>query len=689
MDREEGMIHPMNRFVAVVATVMGLAGLAGTRPAQAQAQPAAAPAGGSAATADKRYGVAELARRPLVEQLQLSPDGKRFAAILNKGNQSILVTRAVAGGAMEQLLSTDNLESMFNWFHWANDERLVVSLRYPGDRPRGMVLGIKTWETRLVALNADGSKLVNLVRSGDGHAGSMRYANIQDDVIDWLPDGKHLLLTLPSSEFVSERSVVKVNVDSGVRTHYFDGRARVYRYVTDAAHQVRIGTEMDEDAGRMTVWVCDPDGSNWRALRRFGTLDAQSLRPLGFGKDPDLLYVLADHQGLRAVHTVNLRDPQLALKLVHAHPSLDLDGTLVRDRASGEAVGLRFSGAAGVSTEYWDPRFRTLQQGLDKALPGRVTDIVQMLGDGSTYLARSQGNGIPEQYLLGNRATGGAALLAEQYPQLDPDLLPRKQTLALKARDGLQMTGLLTLPPGQRRGAAARLPLVVVPHGGPQYADNGMFDPLVAFIAELGYAVLQVDFRGSTGNGQAFMEKGLKRWGLEMQDDLEDAVQTLVAQGTVDPQRVAIAGASYGGYAALMGAVKTPRLYRGAFAFAPVTDLVELVRESERPGFLWAGQSMKVQVGELDKDRERLVATSPRQQAHRIEVPVVLVHGTQDRQVDYEHGRWMAEALKKAGKDVTFITQDKGDHQLSHQAYRTQYFLALKDFLLKVLGPGV
>jgi dipeptidyl aminopeptidase/acylaminoacyl peptidase len=644
-----------------------------------------------------RYGVSEFARRPLTEKMALSPDGKRYAAVVNKGDLSVLVTRAVAGGPLQQLMSTDNLRLMFNWVRWVNNDRLLFSLRRPGTFYAGRAGKVGTWETRLMAANADGSHLVNLLSEGGERMGSAAATNVQDDVIDWLPqDGKHVLLTLPADTYDQDRAVFKVDVDTGKRSLYQSSRIRVFDWLTDAQHRVRVATAYPPgksgiwlyDEARIVVWVCDPDGGNWRELRRFEPGDASRIQPLGFGKDPNLLYLLADHQGRMAVQTLDLRDVVAVPKLVLADPEHDLEGSLITEPLGGEAVGLRLEDdASGAVALYWDGRYKALQGGLDAALPASHTELLQLLGDGNTYLARVSGNGMPTQYLLGDRAKGSATLLSEAYPQLDPTRLARKEAIVVKARDGLALHALLTRPRQAKLGE--RLPLVVYPHGGPLSHDDYEFEPEVAFMAELGYAVLQVDFRGSTGYGRAFAEMGFKHWGLEMQDDLVDAAQALVDQGVADQARIAIVGSSYGGYAALMGVVKTPRFYRGAFAYAPLTDLLELAKSSERLGISWSYYDGKRQLGDPDQDRDRLVATSPRLQAHKIQVPVVLMHGTRDLQAAYRHSAWMGQALEDAGKDVKFITLEDGDHQLSHQAYRTRYFQELRDFLQRVLGPGV
>ncbi|MDN3921291.1 S9 family peptidase [Roseateles violae] len=642
--------------------------------------PLAAPAEAGAPAA---YTAEDFAAGPLLRNVQLSPDGKRFAAILNKGKHSFLVTRAVAGGAFTSLLASDNLEFQFNWLRWINPQRLAVSLRYPSDRQVSEFSSADTMESRLLSVSADKpGDAVNLSRPR-GEDDVVSRALQQDRVVDWLPeDGQHILLALPDTKFSQQTAVYKVHVISGARRIVQESLPRVSHWLSDAQHRVRVGIAYEQ--GRLTLWACDPQGQNWRALRSFGFFDERRVAPLGFGLDPNLLYLQAQHEGLWAVHTLDLSaaDPQPQLK--YRLPAHDLDARLLHSSRNGDALGLVTNGGAA-DAYVWDTELKALAERLDRALPQRQIHLQQLVADDQIYLLRTWGNGNPGEYAVGNRAQGSLTLLSEVSPQLDPARLTRKQRIEFKARDGLPLQAFLSLPRGVPGSA---LPLVVLPHGGPQSADTGLYDTWSAFIAARGYAVLQVNFRGSTGSGQKHLQAGLRRWGLEMQDDLEDGVAELVRRGTADPKRVAIAGSSYGGYAALMGAVKTPGLYRGAFAFAPVTDLVDLIRESENFRTMYSREAVAEQIGTLADDRARLEATSPRRQAARIEVPVVLLHGTLDRSVPFEQGQGMADALKAAGKDLRFVKQERGDHFLSHQPHRLQFFQELEGFLARVLGPG-
>ncbi|MFY9511185.1 MAG: alpha/beta fold hydrolase, partial [Rubrivivax sp.] len=223
------------------------------------------------------------------------------------------------------------------------------------------------------------------------------------------------------------------------------------------------------------------------------------------------------------------------------------------------------------------------------------------------------------------------------------------------------------------------LPLVLLPHGGPTSRDDIDFDPWAEFLADRGHAVLQVNFRGSEGYGLAFRQAGLKRWGLEMQDDLEDAAAWAQRQGLGADGRICIVGGSYGGYAALMGLVKTPALYRCAVSFAGVTDLPALIaHESDYIG----GRNAALRtIGDPERDGERLRATSPALQAQQLRAPVLLVHGNADRVVPVAQSQAMARALQRAGKPHRYVEQDGGDHHLSRQQHRLALFGELETFL--------
>lgn len=670
------MMQPFFRTASLRTATLRLLRAAGLAAALATWLVASGPAMAQDAA---RRPLEHYARLPQLAQVSSSPDGLQIAALLNEGEHTAVVTRAAGSGRLRVAMSSDNQKFHFNWVRWVSDERLLVSVRHAARR--GFV---GTVETRLYSVKADGSGLLQL-RQDAARGGSMAgngSRQVQDDVIDWLPgDGRHVLVQA-ATEGSMLPAVYRVNVDSGERLLVQAPERGVVDWLTDAQHRVRIGVRADRQ-GATEIIEREPQGKAWRTLWRFE--DAQAaVRPMGFGSDPQELFVKALHEGRWAVFSVRLDDPALPRRLRLAHPDYDVQARLFAAPLSGEVFGLQ-SNVDGedprqARAELWAPEWQALAARVDQALPGRDNRLIDLSHDLRRYLVYSSGNARPGRYYLGDRQTGALTLVGETYPELAAAPLVGKQRLTLQARDGLKLQAFLSLPAGRRVGdEAAPLPLVLLPHGGPHSRDDDDFDSWTEFLADRGYAVLQVNFRGSQGYGQAFKEAGLKRWGLEMQDDLTDAVQWALAQGLADARRVCIVGASYGGYAALMGAVKTPGLYRCVVSFAGVSHLPDLLAHSW--DYVGGAQVSERMIGEIWGDRERLRATSPALQAERFNAPVLLVHGSVDRSVPVEQSQTMSAALKRAGKPHRYIEHEGGDHHLSRQSHRSEFFRELEAFL--------
>ncbi len=634
---------------------------------------------GTTANISPRHPVEVFARLPLLSRVVLSPDGRQIAALINHGDQTLLIARPITESEPKILAVSDNKQLYFNWVRWVNNERLVFSTRFVSRRD-----AIGTVETRLLSIKADGSELLRLVPdtiNQDGGLARVSTQQIQDEVIDWLPEeGEHLLLQLSEPGGVLP-SVYKIDVRTGDAQVVKGPERDVYQWMTDSQHRVRVGVRNRE--GSYEILARDPDGGSWRTLWSFSDMK-DAVWPLGFGLDPQELFIQANHDGRMAVFSVRLDQPGLPRSLRLADPQVDIDGVLLRSPATGEVLGLSggSSGSEGDEPhpEFWNPAWRAVIRSIDLGLPNRDNLLVGLSRDEQRYLLFSSGNGMPGEYYLGDRRTGEVTLIGETYPDLAPEMLVGKRPVTIKARDGLALNAYLSLPKGRRMGdGGTPLPMVLLPHGGPQSRDDDDFDPWTEFLADRGYAVLQVNFRGSDGYGVAFKSAGLKRWGLEMQDDLTDAVRWATANKLADASRICIVGASYGGYAALMGVVKTPELYRCAISFAGVSNLQDQIEFDNR--YVGGRASAERVIGEYWGDRERLHATSPALHADGIRVPVLLVHGTDDRVVPVEQSRDMANALRRAGKTYRYIEQEAGDHQLSSNAQRLQFFQAMESFL--------
>ena len=253
-----------------------------------------------------------------------------------------------------------------------------------------------------------------------------------------------------------------------------------------------------------------------------------------------------------------------------------------------------------------------------------------------------------------------------------------------ESRDGLEIPAFVTLPPGYKNMEDAKnLPFIIYPHGGPQARDYAGFDFIAQFLASRGYGILQMNFRGSDGYGKEFKEAGKAQWGQAMQDDISDGVGWLIENGWADADRIAILGGSYGGYASLVGAMKTPELYQCAISLAGVSDLPQLLRDANK---FSGGKYATRFVGSLWKDGSKLRENSPINNIDKYTIPVLMFHGTDDRVVDVEQSSKFVKAMKRKGKDITYFELPDGDHHLSLYKNRLTFLRETEKFLKGCIG---
>jgi dipeptidyl aminopeptidase/acylaminoacyl peptidase len=308
--------------------------------------------------------------------------------------------------------------------------------------------------------------------------------------------------------------------------------------------------------------------------------------------------------------------------------------------------------------------------------------------DGKSFLLRVEGPRDPPGYYYYQTEEKNIELIGMVRKALDDTVRPRSTVINYLARDGKELSGYLTAPANS--DPQGKLPLVLMPHGGPEARDSLTFDPWVQFLVARGYAVFQPNFRGSDGFGQKFAESGYGEWGRKMQDDLTDGVKALVNLGQVDPARVCIVGASYGGYAALAGAALTPDVYKCAVAIAGISDLDDFIGwrkrnyGSDSNGYTYWLKA----IGDPDKDEARLREVSPLAQADKIRIPVLLIHGDEDFVVPIAQSKAMKKALDKSGRKTELITLKAEGHSYWSDDSEILAMSAIDNFLWQNLGPG-
>jgi len=334
---------------------------------------------------------------------------------------------------------------------------------------------------------------------------------------------------------------------------------------------------------------------------------------------------------------------------------------------------------------------KNLQAAVDKALPATVNVMsVPAQADSPWALVASYSDRIAPIYSLYNRQTGQVNRVADTRPGIVPAQMGRQEFVRYKARDGLEIPALLTLPAGAKPGG---LPLVVLVHGGPYVRGNSWgWDAQSQFLASRGYAVLEPEFRGSTGFGDHHFQAGLKQWGLKMQDDIADGARWAIDKGIVDPQRICIAGASYGGYATLMGLVNDPDLYKCGVNWVGVTDMGLLfnngwVFTSDATDELKA-YTLPQMLGDPVKDAERFKATSPIQQAARITRPLLLAYGGVDERVPLNHGTQFRDAVMRTNQQVEWVQYPEEGHGWALEKNRIDFWQRVEKFLDRHIGSG-
>ncbi len=633
----------------------------------------------SASASAKNLPVEAFSQIPQSYNVTLSPNGRYLAFFHNVANDTVLVTIDLSTGKKYGITKTDNKKFKFRKLIWASDDHLLFSAAYPSTRT-GRIANIKTIDTRLFVSppdKANAFKRLIKIKPEDRQRTKGDYelfAQIQDKVIDVLPDDpEHILVSIAIDEYAHD-SVYKINLEKYTKFIAKRPMKPVRRWGTDQQGRIRIGHGLDDS--ERSIYLKDLATDKWFKAWTYDSFSEDQVQALGFGIDPNILYVRAYHQGNLAIFTVDITNKDLPLELKYHDPDYDVLGGLIYSRKTRDVIGVYHS-EEGDRRIYWNEQHISLSNGINKALPDTSNIFVSFSEDERKYILLTTSDRVPGHYYIGDRDKGRLDPILTMYPGIDETLLTERKLVSYKARDGLTIEAYLTLPRGEKNKP---LPVVILPHGGPIYKSFGGFHYWAAFFANRGYAVLEPNFRGSLGYGFNFMAQSLGNWGGEMQDDLTDAAQWLIDEGIADKNRLCIVGASYGGYAALMATVKTPELFACAVSFAGISDVDQL---RSRTRFFITHDEVRLQLGEGNLDN-----ISPLYHINKIKTPILLAHGEQDRFVSVEQSRKFAKRLDAEGKEYKYIELPDGSHSLTSQENRTLFFSEMDDFLKQHLSKG-
>jgi dipeptidyl aminopeptidase/acylaminoacyl peptidase len=626
--------------------------------------------------------VRDLFSNPSVSGPQLSDDGKTYAFVASDGDKQVIFSMGVENGSRPTPLArVDDPENRLAWIAWANADRLLIS----GQARNPNAVFVRARVRRLFGVNRDGSDFDWLGRRWPLFGQLQLPVTYQDQVIHWTPDDPDGVLLQYWPPYDEAPKVVRMDVVTG-RVRTTQGAAKKIRsWHADAEGHVRAGEAVTPSNLYQLYARIEPKGDLERVIEHPVFGDASGPVFAGFHADPAKIYVMALHEGKDAIFEFDLRTRAVG-PVVFSHPEVDVDGLQREPGAERRVVGAHYI-VDRPAIHFFDAKAEAEHQALGRALQREFDtpvfhERVSVSGDGALQIYAVSSEIEPPSYYLFDRSTHSLSHILDQRPKLKPEMLAPTKRVTFRARDGLEIPAYVTLPRGVE---PKNLPAVVNVHGGPWSRDWIQWDPEVQLLANRGFAVLQLNFRGSSGLGRKHLESGYREWGQKIQDDITDGVKWLIAEGIADPDRIGITGGSYGGFATLVGLTKTPELYRAGAAYASVTDIEFLI--SDDKWYDWGADWHETMVGGGHGDKDRLRAVSPLRHAANVRVPVLLGHGVDDQRVHVRQSQRMAKALREAGKDVAYLEFPNEIHGFLLEANRIRWCEALIAFFEKNLAP--
>lgn len=616
--------------------------------------------------APEKIPVELFAKPPFLSDPALSPDGTRIAARARRDGQTLLIVFHTQDDLRGQTFDLGKFNIVDT--NWAGPSRILLTISMTT-----RVFGAELPMTRLLMIDTRTNATKMLDDKSKGlFAGDILYAD---------PAGEWVLVSGQNSIFETP-SVKRIDLNTLAVKQVEKPRTDVWNWYADDAGHVRAGIAYSGE--RWTMWYRETADAPLRPIRAKAggkEADAGSVDGIKFvtGNSNGLIITNA-RTGRFAAYRYDLPTGTIG-EPYYENDEVDISHVIV-NVATRKVTGVAYEDDRS-RIAWLDPDMKAVQAKIDRALPNAENCVVDTTPDGNRILIWSGGAADPGTFYLYDRKLGRMWPLISPYDDLVDKRFATVGAVRYKARDGLSIPAYLTLPVGAE---ARGLPLIVMPHGGPHVRDSWRFNPWVQFLANRGYAVLQPNFRGSTGYGKAFVERGYGQWGRAMQDDIDDGVDWLVASGKVDPKRVCIMGASYGGYVAMWGAIRNPERYRCAISFAGVSDVPDMLRY-DRKSFNAPRYFREWQRKVQGEDKLDLDAVSPLHEVARLNVPVLITHGEKDTNVPPRQSHRMVDALRQRGASVVSVFYPDEGHGLS-SATNDADFLKRVEAFLKVNNPS-
>ena len=595
-------------------------------------------------------------RNPTKVAYSLSPNGEYLAFMQPwEKRLNIFVEKIGSGNAVR--VTSAKLRDI-SGYAWKGNNRIVYVQDTGGDE-----------NFRLYAVGIDGSNQKDLTP----------FEKVRANIIDRLERNENEILVGLNKRNPQVSDVYRINVNTGEMNMVAENPGNYTGWATDWDGKLRLA--VTTDGVNSTLMFRNTEADKFAPL--VTTSFRETIAPLLFTPDNKQLYVASnigrDKTAIVKYDVENKKE----IEKIYEHPEVDVNN-LLSSRKRRVITGISYI-TDKTRYHFIDKQRADLQKDLERRLPGYEVRLAGCNLEEDKCLVRTFTDRSLGAYYFYDLKAKDFRKLADVSPWLNEQDLVSMKPIKYQSRDGLTINGYLTLPKGV---AARNLPVVVNPHGGPWYRDQWGFNPEVQFLANRGYAVLQVNFRGSTGYGRKFWEASFKQWGKTMQDDITDGVQWLIKEGIADPKRVGIYGGSYGGYATLAGLVYTPELYAAGVDYVGVSNLFTFIKAIP-PYWKPYLEMLYEMIGHPEKDKDLLTAASPVFHSDKIKVPLLIAQGANDPRVNKAESDQMVEALKKRGIEVPYIVKSNEGHGFANEENRFEFYRAMEEFLGKHLGGRV
>ena len=592
---------------------------------------------------------------PEKARARISPDGEHIAYIAPvDGVLNVWV--GTPGGDDAEAVTNDTKRGIFQYF-WAYDG---VHLMYLQDKD-----GDENW--RLHAVNLDTGEIRDLTP----------YEGVQVRVVDVSKHHPNTMLIAMNRQDPRLHDVYRLDIASGEMELAARNPGNILGWVTDFDMQVRGALAMNPEGGT-DLLVRESEDDTWGHVLSWDAVDNMTSGPVGFTKGGGSMYLI-DSRNANAGRLVRYDLDTEEIEVIASDPMYDVSDVMLHPDTF-EVLAVSFTRAR----EEWEviddsiaPDFEAI-----RAIDEGEYSVVSYTNDFDTWLVAFTKDDGPISYYVYTRGPKAADFLFVHRSDLTQYTLAEMEPVSYTARDGLEVHGYITFPPDADR---RDLLLVLNVHGGPWYRDTWGYNPEAQWFANRGYVCLQVNFRGSTGYGKEFLNAGNREWGGAMQDDLTDAVQWAIDQGYADPERVAVYGHSYGGYAALAGATFTPDLFACAVATMGPSNLVTFI-ETVPPYWSTMLEMMYQRVGHPEKDEEFLKSRSPLFHVDQIEIPMLVAQGANDPRVKQAESEQVVEAMREKGIEVEYILFEDEGHGFARPENRLRFYGMAEQFLAEHLG---